>query len=150
MDRKINDKFKHCWICNGNIAYTACVAYPIDLCKFPCRNSFIWWSDNHKIVKFQYKRNTLVLPKCYTHYQERCKDYCQECHQPYIHLVYLPTITSDTNFRQFVKYWISRENLLKKYWSQVSPSEEKDIDTFPLHISTLYAWILLTKKVNDL
>lgn len=79
MDRKINEKFKHCGICNGNIAYTACVAYPINLCISPCRNSFIWWSDNHEIVKYQNKRNTIVLPKCYTLYQERCKNYCHEC-----------------------------------------------------------------------
>lgn len=32
-----------------------------------------------KIVKYEDKKNTLVLPKCHRHYQEKCENYCNEC-----------------------------------------------------------------------
>lgn len=96
MDRKINEKFKHCGICNGNIAYTACVAYPINLCISPCRNSFIWWSDNHEIVNTK-TRGIQSFYQNVIHFTKRgARIIATNASQPYIHLVYLSIITSDT------------------------------------------------------
>lgn len=45
-----------------------------------------WWCHhsqrcNHKIVKYEDKRNALALPKCNTciHHQKKCEEYCHEC-----------------------------------------------------------------------
>lgn len=79
MDGNINEEFQLCGICNGNSADLVCVECPIDLCKTCVGIHLVDYPDNHKIVKYQDKRNTLVFPKCHTHYQERCENYCKEC-----------------------------------------------------------------------
>lgn len=79
MDRKRNEELQLCGLCNRKSAHLVCVECPIDLCKTCVGIHLVDYPDNHKIVKYQDKRNTLVLPKCHTHYQERCENYCNEC-----------------------------------------------------------------------
>lgn len=49
MDRKINEEFQRCGICNGNIADMVCVECPIDLYKACVGIHLVDDPDNHKI-----------------------------------------------------------------------------------------------------
>lgn len=80
MDRRTTaqDVYR-CELCDKNMVDMLCVVCPRKLCKSCVGNHLDDDPNKHKVVKFQDKNTTLVLPTCPTHSSERCKNYCQEC-----------------------------------------------------------------------
>lgn len=80
MDRRTTaqDVYR-CELCDKNMVDMFCVVCPRKLCKSCVGNHLDDDPNKHKVVKFQDKNTTLVLPTCPTHSSERCKNYCQEC-----------------------------------------------------------------------
>lgn len=80
MDRRTTaqDVYR-CELCDENMVDMLCVVCPRKLCKSCVGNHLDDDPNKHKLVKFQDRNTTLVLPTCPTHSSERCKNYCQEC-----------------------------------------------------------------------
>lgn len=68
-----------CELCDKNMVDMLCVVCPRKLCKSCVGNHLDDDPNKHKLVKFQDRNTTLVLPTCPTHSSERCKNYCREC-----------------------------------------------------------------------
>lgn len=82
MDRRTTaqDVYR-CELCDKNMVDMLCVVCPRKLCKSCVGNHLDDDPNKHKVVKFQDRNTTLVLPTCPTHSSERCKNYCQECNK---------------------------------------------------------------------
>lgn len=80
MDRRTTaqDVYR-CELCDENMVDMLCVVCPRKLCKACVGNHLDDDPNKHKLVKFQDRNTTLVLPTCSTHSSERCKNYCEEC-----------------------------------------------------------------------
>lgn len=80
MDRRTTaqDVYR-CELCDENMVDMLCVVCPRKLCKSCVGNHLDDDPNKHKLVKFQDRNTTLVLPTCPTHSSEQCKNYCQEC-----------------------------------------------------------------------
>lgn len=68
-----------CELCEENMVDMLCVVCPRKLCKSCVGNHLDDDPSKHKLVKYQERNTTLVLPTCDIHSSERCKNYCQEC-----------------------------------------------------------------------
>lgn len=68
-----------CELCEENMVDMLCVVCPRKLCKSCVGNHLDDDPSKHKLVKYQDRNTTLVLPTCELHSSERCKNYCQEC-----------------------------------------------------------------------
>lgn len=79
MDRRTTaqDVYR-CELCDENMVDMLCVVCPRKLCKSCVGNHLDDDPNKHKLVKFQDRNTTLVLPTCPIHSSE-CKNYCQEC-----------------------------------------------------------------------
>lgn len=80
MDRRTTaqDVYR-CELCDENMVDMLCVVCPRKLCKSCVGNHLDDDPNKHKLVKYEDRKTTLVLPTCPTHSSERCKNYCQEC-----------------------------------------------------------------------
>lgn len=56
-----------------------CVVCPQKLCKTCVGNHLVDDPGKHKLVKYEDRKTTLVLPTCEEHFSERCKNFCEEC-----------------------------------------------------------------------
>lgn len=68
-----------CELCNKEMVEMKCLLCPFKLCKACVGNHIAEDPNKHKIVNYEDRNRTLILPICDIHLQERCKNYCQEC-----------------------------------------------------------------------
>lgn len=68
-----------CELCDENMVDMLCVECSLKLCKSCVGNHIADEPCKHKLVKFQDRNATLVLPTCPTHSSARCKNFCKEC-----------------------------------------------------------------------
>ena len=71
-----------CQICNNDNAEMFCAFCESKLCKICVGSHIAEDPQKHKIVKHQDRKRTVVLPKCASHLNERCENFCQECDTP--------------------------------------------------------------------
>lgn len=80
MDERTDAQDVHrCDLCEESMVDMLCVVCPQKLCKSCVGDHLDDDPSRHKLVKYQYRNTTLVLPICSTHSSERCKHFCQEC-----------------------------------------------------------------------
>lgn len=110
-----------CELCDENMVDMLCVVCPRKLCKSCVGNHLDDDPNKHKLVKFQDRNTTLVLPTCPTHSLERCKNYCQECDKA----ICPSCIPSDSHKKHtFLKISEAFENKKEKINSDIKELDE--------------------------
>ncbi|XP_062600388.1 tripartite motif-containing protein 55-like [Saccostrea cucullata] len=72
-----------CYLCENDVAQIHCDTCLVNLCTACVGKHMISdESKDHKVVKFQSRKSTLLYPECSTHLKERCKMYCKQCDIP--------------------------------------------------------------------
>ncbi|XP_062604519.1 E3 ubiquitin-protein ligase TRIM71-like isoform X2 [Saccostrea cucullata] len=72
-----------CDLCETAVVQMHCDTCLVNLCT-ACIGKHILTgeSKDHKVVKFQDRKSTLLYPECTTHNKERCKMHCKQCNIP--------------------------------------------------------------------
>ncbi|XP_061165685.1 uncharacterized protein LOC133174600 [Saccostrea echinata] len=72
-----------CDLCETTVVQMHCDTCLVNLCKACVGEHMISdESNDHKVVKFQARKSTLLYPRCTTHRDNSCELHCKECNTP--------------------------------------------------------------------
>ncbi|XP_062593102.1 E3 ubiquitin-protein ligase TRIM71-like [Saccostrea cucullata] len=71
-----------CDLCETAVVQMHCDTCLVNLCKACVGEHISDESKDHKVVKFQSRKSTLLHPQCALHDKKRCDMYCEQCDIP--------------------------------------------------------------------
>lgn len=142
MDPRAQDVVR-CELCDTTTAEMHCDTCLINVCKACVGEHMFDESIDHKIVKFNSRKTTILYPFCLEHSKKRCDMYCKVCDFTVCSLC----ITSDAHIGHKIMSLLKKCEIIKKDIQK--DNEDLRSNVTPLYQKLLYDVEMKIKEVEE-